>query len=328
MSVPVRQPSLDLLRTLLLFAEHKKSAAVARLLDLDEAQVSRRLKELREDYGLLSGRGTDQKLTRKGHDALPAVRALLRQYDHLAEWLAARQVSPQVIVVAAGGLTAQLTLPRALAAFVRQHPGWQVRVQVRRGRERILGTFDGTFDLAVVSHDGRQIEELLTAHHREGARLEVKDLAREHLCLIARKGSPDGDRLAAIMESQEVRYEMLAEFELAGLDGESGLRRQLERRCPGRPLRFRIEGGGWAAARELARRGLGAAIVPLSLLHPDDRKELEIRRLGRDAGHTERLIYRADDTGPEREALRQVVCQAFHDRQREAEQHWHGKLFL
>ena len=54
-------------------------------------------------------------------------------YRPIVGWLAARPVHPRLIVVAAGGQSAQLTLPRALAAFVRQHADWQVRVQVRRG---------------------------------------------------------------------------------------------------------------------------------------------------------------------------------------------------
>jgi DNA-binding transcriptional LysR family regulator len=327
MSVPVRQLPIDRLRIFALFAEHKKAATVAQLLDLDEGHISRRLQELRS-YGLLSGSGPTQSLTRKGLDALPAVRELLRQYDQLAEWLSARPVRPQLIVVAAGGQSAQQTLPRALAAFVRQHADWQVRIQVRRGRERILGTFDGTFDLAVVSHDPRQIDAVLAPHRGERPGLAVEELGRDSLCLIARHDSPEGRRLAAVPDGQEVPPSRLADFPLAGLDADSGLRKQLEEVCADRPLRFRVERGGWAAAKELARRGAGAAVVPMSLLHLGDRDELVIRKLGHGGCVTERLIYRSGDDGPEREALRRAVRQAFQEQQRETGQRWHGKLFL
>jgi DNA-binding transcriptional LysR family regulator len=323
----VKPPSLEELRTLLLFAEKKEQSAVAAELDKDESAVCRCLAGLRRRYGLLRKRGKVQALTRRGEEAVVAVRSLLRQYDQLAEWLAEGQGRPQVLVVAAGALTAQLGLPRALAAFAGRFPDWQVRIQVRRGRERILGTFDGASDLAVVSHSPLQIQNLLTAQRGEGARLEVEDLARESLCLIARRDSPAGQRLGGILESHEVPLEWLPEFDLAGLDEESGLRRQLEGRCPGRPLRFRVEGGGWAAARELARRGLGAAVVPLSLLAPDDRTEFQVRRL-REACLTERLIRRPGDGGPEHEALRQAVHQAARDQQREVQQRWGGTLPL
>ncbi|HKI35194.1 MAG TPA: LysR substrate-binding domain-containing protein [Gemmataceae bacterium] len=328
MSRKAKAPSLACLKALLLFAEKKESKAVAKAMGRNPSAVSRWLGELRVRYGLLEKRGNVQALTPRGKEAVVAIRALLRQYEHLAEWLGEKQVRPQVFVVATGALTAQLYLPRALAAFARQYPEWQVRIQVRRGRERILGTFDGTFDLAVVSHDARQIHDLLTAERGEGARLGAEDLARECLCLIARQGTPAGRRLSGILESQAIPLERLADFDLVGLDGESGLRRQLERRCPERPLRFLVEGGGWAAARELARRGVGAAVVPLSLLHPDDRRDLVIRQLKSDAGVTERLVSRPGNGGPEHEALRQAVRQAARDQQRESEARWHGKLFL
>src|SRR5436305_14137955 len=48
-------PSLEILRTFLLFAEHHGPGEVARQIDRDPAVVSRRLAELRE-YGLLEGR--------------------------------------------------------------------------------------------------------------------------------------------------------------------------------------------------------------------------------------------------------------------------------
>jgi DNA-binding transcriptional LysR family regulator len=330
MAGQARGPTFECLHTLLLFAEMKEATAVAKELDLDPAVVSRRLKGLRTRYGLLQKRGQVQTLTRRGEEAVAAIRALLRQRDHLAGWLAGEQARPQVVVVAAGSLTAQLYLPRALAMFAEQQPDWEVRVQVRRGRERILGTANGAYDLAVVSHDPAQIRDLLQAAYGEDARLEVEELAREWLCVIARKGTAAGERLAQSLEGQAVPLARLADFELIGLDAQSGVRRQLER-CgggPGRPLRFRVEAGGWAAARECAREGLGVAVVPLSLLAREDRNDLVIRLLAGDVGVRESLLYRREATNPGHEALRRALSCAVEARQRELRARWHGILVL
>ena len=47
MTRDARSPSLELLYTLLLFVEHGEVTTVAKVLGLDEAVISRRLKELR-----------------------------------------------------------------------------------------------------------------------------------------------------------------------------------------------------------------------------------------------------------------------------------------
>jgi DNA-binding transcriptional LysR family regulator len=328
MSRQPRKPTLECLQTLLLFAEKKEAAAVAAELHVDPAVVCRRLKELRTRYGLLEKRGPGQALTRRGEEAVPAVRALLRQHEHLAEWLAGRQPRPQVLVVATGSLTSQLYLPRALALFAEQQPGWQVQVQVRRGRERILGTADGTFDLAVVSHDPGQVAAVLVATFGEDARLEVEELGRECLCLIARKGTAAGERLARVLESQAVPPGRLADFDLIGLDAQSGIRRQLERGAvgAGRPLRFCQEAGGWAAARECAREGLGVAVVPLALLTRDDRKDLVIRLLPDDVGVRDFLICRPGAACPGHAALRQALRRAVEARRQALQDRWHGVL--
>jgi len=120
---------------------------------------------------------------------------------------------------------------------------------------------------------------------------------------------------------------VLTELDLAGLDRESGVRRQLEQQC-GRRLRFRVQVGGWPIAREFARCGLGAAVVPLSLLRPDDREELVIRSLKREACLRECFIYRAENDRPEQKALRQAFVRVAHEQQKESETPWRGKLFL
>jgi DNA-binding transcriptional LysR family regulator len=327
MSGKARRPTLACLEALLLFAEKKEAKATAKQLHRTESVVSRKLSELRTRYGLLHKQGNQQRLTRRGEEAVVAIRALLRQYDQLAEWLAGRQTSPQAIVVAAGSLTSQLDLPRALALFAQKQPGWQVQVQVRRGRERIIGTANGTFDLAVVSHDPSQIQAVLQAQFGEEARLAMEELGRDWLCVIARKGTAAGRQLGESLESQAIDLSRLADYELIGLDAQSGIRKQLERGA-GRPLRFRVEAGGWAAARECARQGLGAAVVPLSLLSFDDRQELEVRRLGGDIGAKDFLIYRREASHAALEALRSALRRAVAGRQQELRTRWGGVLPL
>jgi DNA-binding transcriptional LysR family regulator len=330
MSGAARKPTLECLYTFLLFAEMGEAAAVADAIGLDPAVVSRRLKELRTRYGLLHKQGTRQALTPAGVEVLPAVRALLRQYEHLAQWLAGRQARPQLLVVAVGSLAAQLHLPRALALLVTRLPGWQVQVKVCRGRERILGTADGTYDLAVVTHDRQQIQSVLNKACEEGIQLEVEDLAEEGLCLIARQGSPAGERLAQSLESQTVPVSLLADYELIGLDSQSGIRRQLERAQghQGKALHFRLEAGGWAAARECVRRGLGVAVVPLSLLQRDDRKDFVIRRLAEDVCIRSTFLYRRETAHTEHEALRQAIREAFEAQRRELQARWQGIFLL
>jgi DNA-binding transcriptional LysR family regulator len=325
-----RRPSLACLRTLLLYAEKKEAKAVARELHKTPAVVSRCLTELRTRYGLLQKQGNLQTLTRRGQEAVPVIRALLRQHDHLVEWLAGRQVGPRVILVATGSLTSQLYLPRALALFTEEHPDWQVQVQVRRGRDRILGTAGGAFDLALVSHDPAQIQTVLAAGHGEQRGLAVEELTRERMCVVARKDTGAGERLARALEGQAVPLSRLGDFELIGLDAQSGIRRQLEDHAngSGRPLQFRVEAGGWAAARECAREGLGVAVVPLALLARDDRKDLVIRLLATDVGVREFLIYRHDTLNAGPAALRLALRRAVEARQQELRDRWHGILSL
>jgi DNA-binding transcriptional LysR family regulator len=146
--------------------------------------------------------------------------------------------------------------------------------------------------------------------------------------VVARKGTAAGERLARALEGQAVPLARLAEFDLVGLDAQSGIRRQLEREAAetGRELHFRVEAGGWAAARECAREGLGVAVVPLALLTVADRNDLEIRLLGGNVGGREFLVYRRDTVEPGHAALRQALRDVVAARQQELRERWQGYL--
>ena len=81
---------------------------------------------------------------------------------------------------------------------------------------------------------------------------------------------------------ETVSLSSLAQFELAGPDARSGVRQQLERAAGQKmPLTFSQEGGGWSAAREFARHGLGMAIIPQACLARTDQNDLVVRPLDR-----------------------------------------------
>jgi DNA-binding transcriptional LysR family regulator len=312
MSKDAREPSLEVLSTLLLFAEQGEVAAVAQAIGLDPAVVSRRLGTLRVKYGLLRRNGRNLELTDKGRAALPAIQVLLRQHGHLSGWLKERQEKPQVLSIATGSFGARFYLPRALARFQQEHRDWQVHVQIRRGRERILGVADGTFDLAIVSHDPTQIRAILSGARGESATLRVEPLAEHPLCLVAAKDTPFGRELAQVLEGQTVPLSKLSSFPLVGLDPQSGIRRQLEAQFRGQSsdLCFRFEAGGWEAAKEYARHGLGVAIMPLSLLGREDRKEFVIRHLPSEIRIQDLMIHLDAEMRPEHEAMKRALYEA------------------
>jgi len=311
MTRDARSPSLESLHTLFLFAEHGEVTAVAKALGLDEAVISRRLKVLREEYALLTKQRRSLTLTDKGRAALPAIRSLLQQQAHLVDWLLERKEEPQVLSIATGSFGARFYLPRALVLFAEQHSDCQVRVQVRRGRERILGVADGTYDLSIVSHDAAQIRAILAGACGDQAALRIEPLAEHPLCLVAGKDTPFGLELSQILEGQNVPLSRLSAFPLVGLDPQSGMRRQLEAYFRGKSpnLCFRFEAGGWEAGKEYARHGLGVVVLPLPLLAREDRKDFIIRRLTPEIRIQVLLIDREPVLRPEHEALRHAVLQ-------------------
>jgi DNA-binding transcriptional LysR family regulator len=86
---------------------------------------------------------------------------------------------------------------------------------------------------------------------------------------------------------------------LVGLDEASGVRTQLERRAAeaGVDLRFGATGGGWLAAREYARHGLGAAIVPAEAVGVDESGHFTARLLDRPISPIDHLLHRRADAG-------------------------------
>lgn len=300
-----KDPPLELLQTLVLFADgpEREAAAVAKRLGLDKSTVVKRLQQLTHRYGLLRKAGRHLDLTDKGRQAVAVSRALLRQHDQLAGWLNGRREAAAVVTAATGRSGAELLLPAALAhfrAWAETAPGgWEARAVVKRGRDRVLGVADGTLDLAVVTHDREQVRELLGP--RDDVAVEV--LLEEPLCVAAHRDTEAGRALERSLESQPVALAKLAKLELAVPDRASGVRRQLERAGVGVGLRFGPEASSWPAAREYARHRLCAAVLPLSAADPGDRSELAIRLIARPVRLVHLMLHRPQDPSEGRDTL-------------------------
>jgi DNA-binding transcriptional LysR family regulator len=274
MRVDSSGPSMEDLRTFLLLVELGSVGAVSRRLGIDSSVVSRRLRNLRDRYALLQKHGGSLVLTDRGRELLPTVTALLLEYERLNSTLNRKASARRTLTVAIGVFGAVHLIPETVAFFLRQHTDWEVNVRVCRGRERIMGVADGRFDLAVLSHSIEQIRSLVS-----GSQIVVEPLQVKPFVIIARPESSAGIILGTLPANAAVTIRDLSGVLLVGLDDAAGARTQLERQALGAgiKLQFGLAAGGWLAAREYARHGLGAALIPAEALRDIDCDELVVR---------------------------------------------------
>jgi DNA-binding transcriptional LysR family regulator len=103
----------------------------------------------------------------------------------------------------------------------------------------------------------------------------------------------------------------LREWELVGLDVRSGIRRQLERQFPNSSdLHFVAEGGGWPAARECVRLGLGVAVLPVAMLSLGDKRDFVIRRAPERFTVADFAIHRDQKLSPALASVKDFLHQA------------------
>lgn len=338
-----RSPSLEALRTLLIFSEAKGVSRTATRLGVTQPVVSRKL-EIFEHEGTCGAvllrrkqtfrRGQNQarerrskelELTDAGKAVLPAIRELVRQYDQMLKHLGQKESAAEVVRLGSGSFAAQNYVPRLLAELKHQQAGWVLDTEVVRGRDRVLGTADGKFDLALVSHDPFQIENLV-AVQRPGVELVIEPLARQTFCVLAAAGSEASAEFQRIPLGQSASLESLARWNLVGLDAHSGIRRALAEKMRARGLHPRyVEAsgaGGWPAAKEYVRCGLGVAILPLAALIPEDAKSFTIRRLSKSFSVTDYLIHRSKQMTAAQLATKEILGSLGRRLEREIGERW------
>lgn len=313
-----RQPTIDALRALALLAETGGVSETARRLGVSQPVISKKLQVFKDAEAcgavLLRSEGR-LELTEAARAVLPAIQELLRRYDRVVRYLHGEEVAPQVLRIGSGSFAAEHYLPQAIALLRPALEDCQIETQVCRGRERIVGTARGAFDLSIVTHDKRQIRQVLRDERLDESLLKVERLGRHPMCVLARKDSDAGRQLQAAGEDASIPVQRLADWELVGPDRQSGLRRQLEERLRGKSLYFVAEGGGWAAAIQYAVQGLGAAIVPWAVVESADKSLLVGRRLSAEFDVSDYLLSRREASGPFMERLKQAIQKAVRIRQ-------------
>lgn len=321
-------PSIEALRALVLLADTGSVSEAAERLGVKQPVVSNRLKFFRSGEPLLRTRGNQVEFTEKGQAALPAIRELVRRYDHLKQYLAGKREAPNLLRIATGSSASQFYLARAIALLRERLPDWKIETQVARGENRILGVADGTYDLAVVSHDRLQIETLLHAAHGTEHTVAIGELGRQPLCVIARTSTEEAESLRPVLAGHQVPLEMLCRWRIVGLDRQSGVRRQIEQRfatSDDRP-QFGSEAGGWLAVKEYVRQGLGVGLVPLALLSREDSERFVIRRLASDIFIGYRLIHRQGSDNLGLTEMKNTLHQAAEEHQTELDRTWSGLI--
>lgn len=199
----------------------------------------------------------------------------------------------------------------------------EVQATIARGEDRILRTARGELQLAVVTHDPPLMKRILSDAGGPRTRLVIEPLAEQPMCVVARRNTPEGQELDAIPVDRAVPLPKLREWELIGLDVRSGIRRQLEREFPrSSDLRFVAEGGGWPAARECARVGLGVAMLPVAALSLADKRDFVIRRAPERFKVSDYLIHSDQKLSPPVATVRELLQQAAAEHRQHVNQVW------
>ena len=285
-------------------------SAAARQLDAKQPVVSRKLKVFQESHEWGTLLTEDKELTDAGRAVLPALRELIRRHDQLIEYLKGTSQAPEQIQLGLGHFASRFYLPKVLQKLKDRLEDCEISTKVLRGADRIVAVAEGRLDLAIVTHVPDLIQNVLADHGYSPTALKIQKLAVHELGLVAQEDSEEGCSLAKQPKRKPVPLEKLRNWELVGLDRKSGIRRHLEKAFDPHEIRFVAEGGGWWAALECARVGIGVAVVPLTILSDKDRRELIVRRLDEEFNLQDYLIHCDTVLSPFQEELCAALIRA------------------
>jgi DNA-binding transcriptional LysR family regulator len=278
-------------------AEEANFTKAANKLHVAQPGVSAQIRQLEHELGqpLFDRSGRRVRLTKVGAAVLPQARAALDAIagarlvvDHLAELMLGR--------VAVGMVTScpSLDLPDLLADFHRIHPAIEITLTEANSDALIEELREGLLDMAIIG--------LGTA---PAAGIETQTIADEALVAAVSLEHPLAGRTTITLQALKGRP-------LISLPPGSGLRASLDEGCAIAGFRPRIafEASNLNVIVQLARRGLGIAILPESAgqVHAGAIRALTITR-PRLRGRLE-LAWRAESPmSPAARALISHTCQ-------------------
>lgn len=169
------------MRSLLAVAEHGAVTDAAAALGLSQSALSRRIDQLEAALGapVLERVGRGVALTAIGHIALEEGRLLVQRYERLKARIHEHSTLEAGMVRIGGGATAVgFLLPRAIAAFRKQHPGIVFQVKEAGSRDIESAVVQEELELGIVT---------LPTRTRE---VEEKPLVRDRIVLVASKDHP------------------------------------------------------------------------------------------------------------------------------------------
>jgi len=310
--------SFEILRTFVLLMRNEGDASrTAAQLGINQPSVSKRLRCLQRVGGPLARpwlhrEGKLWKLTDEGRAVFPAAEELVRRYEQLTDFVH----PPEKIAVRLGcGQRSVLGFVRvAIRRFWQKCPNAGLRVSTMRGRARVEGVAAGLLDLAIVSQDHADIQEIARRP------LVVEPLMVDPLVAVSSAAASWKTRFRRLPEAGATA-KSLADYPLILPEPNAGIRKTLERPFRNENVWSQVdvvlEIGGWAAMLSYVRMGRGIALISSSAV--SDRRGVIVRPLDPHEfpGVQTKLICRQSPTGdasldlsPDAEILRAALRDA------------------
>jgi DNA-binding transcriptional LysR family regulator len=239
---------------------------------VSQPAVSARVKALEAEIGaplFLRGRG-GVALTDPGRRFLPAAREIVRLVDEVRREAGGREGSPGLpLRIGATDTASTHLLPGAIRRYRASRPGAEVRVFVAASRPLVLGVLRGELDTALVTLPVRRSD------------LAVAPLLREDLWIVSAPSPSPGNPAESVRIARgkmrrsrgSLGAPALAMLPYLAYPRGSTTRRLVDEalRAVHLPVAASMEGGNPGVLRELARAGIGFAVLPRVLVEPDVR---------------------------------------------------------
>jgi DNA-binding transcriptional LysR family regulator len=255
MHVTLRQ-----LRVFKTVAEHLNYTQAARTLHLSQPAVSMQVKQLEESVGLPLFEQTGKKiqLTEAGREVFQYSRSIFQTFEEMEEVLAALKGLDTGHLDIAVASTVNYFAPRLLAAFSRQFPGIDLRLDVTN-RQRLMALLrNNETDLVMMGRPPDDID------------LEFEPFMENPLVVIAPPGHP-------LQNERHIPAQRLSEEVFIMREAGSGTRLAMERYFAEQSIKIStgMQMTRNEAIKQAVRAGMGLGMVSTHTIE----LEIETRRL-------------------------------------------------